>query len=276
MPETRLDTYLAIAKSRQELPSALFDDGTAEFRILKPTLFVFTSDWHLGAVGTDYNQFEQDTDHLASARGVLKDQLRILANGDFIDGYLPQGTPKNPFQVLDPVEQRAAAIKAFELIQPDWYCEGDHDMWHSQTMIQHSWLYDHAKSVGRPYVQWGGKLEVRTEKGTEKWLVRHRYPGSRAGHPTGPHKKLVSELGPARVAALAHTHSYPGVHKAWSQRREEGPFHAVQSGTYKIFDDYGKKIGAYEGEYGVPAVLIEPNGTITGYDKYEDGLNRLL
>lgn len=274
--EPRLGAYLDIARARQALPNALFDDHTTQLRVSKPTVIVFTGDWHLGAPGTDYARFEEDTHHLAAARAVLKDKLFIIGMGDFIDGYLPSGTPRNPYQVLDPSEQRQAAVEAFRLIQPDLYIEGDHDLWHSQQALQHSWLFDHTQAAGGFYAQWGTRLHLTTEAGTQTWLVRHRYPGSRSQHPTGPHKKLVSELGPATLAALAHTHSYPGVHRAYSVRRHEGSFYAVQSGTYKQYDEYGKKLADYQGEYGVPAVLVNPDGTLVPFDDFKDGLAHLL
>lgn len=280
--EPRLSQYLNIAKARQSLPNALFDDMEVPLHVTKDTVVLFTGDWHLGAPGTNYGQFEEDIHHIAAAKAVLKEQLFVIGMGDFIDGYLPQGTPRNPYQVLQPDEQRKAAMEAFRLIKPSVYIEGDHDLWHSQNLLEYSWLHDWTQREGGYYAQWGFKLKVTGQhlNGTtwkhDDWLIRHRYSGSRSAHPTGPHKKLVSELGPAKVAALAHTHSFPGINRAWSVRRHEEPFFAVQSGTYKKFDEYGKKLADYQGEYGVPALLIKTDGSILPFDDYADALKYVL
>lgn len=275
--EPRLGALLDIARARQSLPNALFDDQHVTLHVTKPTAVVFIGDLHLGAPGTDYARLEADVHHLAAARALHKDQLYIIGMGDYIDGYLPSGTPRNPYQVLQPDEQRQAATEVFNFIKPDLLIEGDHDLWHSQNALQHSWLFEYARDHGVQYAQWGTRLHVTYANNprTDPWLVRHRYSGSRSQHPTGPHKKMVSELGPATLGALAHTHSFPGFHRAYSTRRAEGAFHAVQTGTYKKYDEYGKKLAAYEGEYGVPAALLTPDGTLTPYDQYEDALSQL-
>lgn len=266
-----------IAKARQSLPNALFDDSQVQLHVTQDTVVLFTGDWHLGAPGTDYARFEEDVHHIAAAKAVLKEQLFVIGMGDYIDGYLPTGTPRNPYQVLQPDEQRKAAMEAFRLIKPSIYIEGDHDLWHSQSPLEYSWLYDYTQRNGGFYAQWGTRIHVTGEGWQHApWLVRHRYSGSRSAHPTGPHKKLASELGPAKVAALAHTHSFPGVNRAWSVRRHEEPFFAVQSGTYKTYDEYGKKLADYQGEYGVPALLVKADGTILPFDDYTDALKYLL
>ena len=214
-----LGPLMDIARARQSLPNALFDDQLITLTVKEPTLVVFTGDWHLGAPGTDYQQFEADIHHLAASKAVLGRQLFVLGMGDYIDGYLPAGTPRNPYQVLQPGEQRQAAYEAFKLLKPDVLIEGDHDLWHSQSMLEHSWVFDYAQEHGVKYAQWGTRLSIQTPETdrVQTWLVRHRYPGSRAQHPTGPHKKMVSELGPASLGALAHTHSFPGVNRAFAR-----------------------------------------------------------
>lgn len=271
-----LSTLLGSAQGRQQLPRALFDASVVPLDAKNGLLLVFWGDWHLGAQGTDYARFQDDVQKLATAKGFLGDRLAIIGMGDFIDGYLPSGTPKNPTQLLTPHEQRQATREVFELIQPSVLIEGDHDGWHTRQDVEFEWLFELAQDLKVPYAQWGTQLEVETQHDSVTVLARHRFKGSRATDAIKPQKNLHLELGPADVVALAHVHSNPGCFRVRAKRASEGAYTAVQSGTYKQYDDYAKKLGGYEGEYGVPAVLILPDGSRRTYDHYEDALDEVL
>lgn len=273
-----LKGLMAAAKHRQTLPSPLFDVEQVPFHLRQDTLFVFWGDWHLGAEGTDYDEFEQDLAALTVAKYMLGDQLQVVAMGDYIDGYLPSGTPKNPTQLLSPREQRLSATRALEAIDPLLVIAGDHDEWHSKQSVEHDWLFEVASTNGFNFAQWGSEVRVILPRTQEDLtiLARHRFKGSRGTDVLRPHKNAHMELGPADVVVLAHVHSNPGCYRTYSKRRKEGSFLAIQSGTYKIRDDYAKKLGGYVGEYGVPAVLIQPDGQLRSFDSYRDGLELIL
>lgn len=271
---TTLSTLLHAARERQNaMPSALFDHADIEQPIGEPTVFVFWGDWHLGAEGGDYTRFETDLQALQYAKTFLGDQLQVVAMGDFIDGYLPTGTPRNPTQLMSPREQRTAAIDALALVDPLIVLEGDHDGWHSRQDVEYAWLHDAAQRHGWNYAQWGTRISIKPAQGPARvMLARHRFKGSRATDTLRPHKNLHLELGPADIIALAHVHSNPGVFRTQAKRVTEGGFWAVQSGTYKIQDEYAKKLGGYVGAYGVPAVIIDQYGNINAFDDYQAAL----
>lgn len=265
---------MRIARARAAIPSALFDEDVVTLEAKEPTVLVLIGDMHLGAPGLDHDRLEQDVQHLSYAKKFLRDKLHIIGNGDFIDGYLPSGTPLNPYQVLSPAEQRRAATEMLDLLQPSWVIEGDHDMWHSKAPVEHSWLFEYAQRKGIPYAQWGGTLKIETKAGTLTGLVRHRYSGSTNGlDHLAPHRRLHSALGPADFTALNHFHSFAGAFKVYPKRRGEKQFWALQGGTYKLKDEHGKKLGLGPAEYGVPALLVHPDGHLQGFDRYEDALN---
>jgi len=239
-------------------------------------VLVFWSDWHLGAAGTDYKAFQNDLDTLTLARELLGQQMLLIANGDLIDGYLSTGTPTNPVQVLSPREQRMAATQVINRVRPNLVIEGDHDEWHRKQELEYDWLGDHCYDNDIPFAQWGTKITATTHAGEYRMLVRHRFKGSRATDSLRPHKNLHLDLGPADLVALAHTHSQPGVFRVHARRRHEGEFLAVQSGTYKILDDYGKKLGYTGADYGVPAVILHPDGRVDKFDSFQDALQVLL
>lgn len=276
LPEA-LVALLGSAKARQGLPSALFETQAVHLDVMEPTGIVFTGDWHLGAQGMAYDRFERDLGQLAYAKRLLKDQLHIIVMGDLIDGYLPVGTPRNPTQLLSPREQRKAAVEALKLLQPTLVLEGDHDSWHSKQDIEHDWLYDACALSGWNYSQWGSELRLHTnEHRPIRILARHRYNGARTNDHLKPHKNLHLEHGPADVVALAHFHSNPGVFTTFAKRPSEGRFYAVQSGTYKYLDDYGKKLGFEPGAYGVPGLVIYPDGAISVHDEYDTMFTELV
>ena len=272
-----LKTLIATAKAKQALPNALNDDAHVIQTLTKPTLLVFWGDWHFGAQGMAYDQFEIDLSALQTAKHVLGEQIQVIGMGDYIDGYLPTGTPKNPTQLLSPGEQRQAAQEALKAVQPLVIIEGDHDMWHSKQDLEYNWLHEFAMREGFNYAQWGMKLEL-VLPGAKSFtcLIRHRYKGSKASDNLKPQRNLHLNLGPADLVALGHFHSSPGVYKTHALRRHEGVFLSVQSGTYKLSDDYGKKLGYVQADYGVPAVLVYPDGKVESFDDFNEGVNRLL
>lgn len=268
-PERDPLMHLRDAARRERLPSSvkgpvthLFEQGDEPFAV------VFTGDWHIGEAGTDHARLARDVELLASLKAEYGDRLRIVAMGDYIGGYMRSKTPANTHQILDPREQREAACEALRLIRPDLVIEGDHDGWHSRQDDQHEWLAEFCEDEGFAHVQWGATLEFLTGSGwTPRILARHRFDGSRRVNPDLPQINLHGQFGPADVVALAHVHSNPGVRVARPKRHTEAEFFSVQSGTYKVFDEYAKKLGLGSGEYGVPAVLIDPHaGTITPSD----------
>jgi hypothetical protein len=265
-----LTGLLTAARARQDaVPSALFDHAEVTLEISHPTIFVFWGDWHLGAEGTDYTAFETDLQALRFAKSFLQEQLQVIAMGDYIDGYLPSGTPKNPTQLLSPREQRAAAVDALKLVDPLVVLEGDHDGWHSKQDVEYAWLHEASMASGWNYAQWGTRITIQPEDGPERViLARHRFKGSRATDILRPHKNLHLELGPAEIVALAHVHSNPGVYRTMAKRVNEGEFTAVQSGTYKVHDEYAKRLGGYTGAMGVPAVIIDERGHIHPHNEY--------
>lgn len=268
--------YLQIARQRAALPAALFDDPVVTWQVDEPLVLVLFGDQHLGGVGVDYDLLEQDLDLLRLARHELGDRLKLLVNGDVIDGYMPSGTPANPYQVLSPGEQRAAAYAMFDHVKPDVLIEADHDNWHSKQSLEHSWMYEYARANHIYFAQWGMKLILKCAPRDVVGLLRHRYKGSVATDHLKPHKNLHKDLGPADFTMVNHFHSFAGVYKTHSVRRNEPPFWAIQGGTYKRLDDYGKKIAGTEADYGVPALVVYPDGKLDPYNKFEEALTDVL
>lgn len=243
--------------------------------LTKPILLTFWGDWHIGEAGTDHIRLRDDAQLLYKAREEFGNNLALIGMGDYIGGYMKSKTPSNNAQVLNPAEQRRAAKGLIEVTRPDIVIQGDHDEWHTRQDTEHEWLQEICEENQMLYAQWGIGFRINTarENFNPTVLARHRYKGSRAANPFMPQIKLQSEQGPADIVALAHYHSSPGVTEQRAVRSTEGSFLAVQSGTYKQFDDYGKKIGVGNGEYGVPSLIIIPEeGEIMKFNELSEAM----
>lgn len=236
-----------------------------------PYAVVFTGDWHIGETGTDHARLRRDTETIAALKGEYGDGVRVIAMGDYIGGYMRSKTPGNNDQILTPTEQREAACGALSLIRPDLVIQGDHDEWHTRQDDQHEWLHELCVAEGLNYAQWGASVAFESPSWTMRLLARHRFAGSRAANPDLPHINLHTQWGAADLVALAHVHSNPGIRTQRPKRQVDAPFLAVQSGTYKVFDSYAKKLGLGNGEYGVPVVLVNPQqALITPFQSLDD------
>lgn len=238
-----------------------------------PIMLTFWGDWHIGEAGTDHIRLRDDAEILYRLRQEFGKNLTLIGMGDYIGGYMKSKTPSNNAQVLSPSDQRRAAKGIIEVTRPDIVIQGDHDEWHTRQDSEHEWLQEICEDEGLVYAQWGIGFKINTalKNLSPTVLARHRYKGSRTANPFMPQIKLQSEQGPADIVALAHYHSSPGITEQRATRSTEGKFLAVQSGTYKQFDDYGKKIGVGNGEYGVPSLIIVPEeGEIIPFDNLKD------
>ncbi len=265
---------LSVAKTRQKY-SRIQDTRGLSLTRKPPVYLVFTGDWHLGAPGTDYDLFERDLEALVRLKNRLGESLVVVGMGDYVDGYTSSGIKVEHDQVLSPWEQRSAAKKALELIKPDLVLIGDHDFWLSGGEEGYNWLHDWAMETGMPYAEWGGEIEVWTGKKVWRLLVRHRYKGSVSGlDHLRPHKALYAEAGPADAVVLAHFHTRTGIYQVSPIRRKEGSYWAIQTGTYKLQDTYGRKVSSSPAEYCVPAIKLTDQ-KLTPYESFLEVLDEL-
>ncbi len=265
---------LSVAKTRQKF-SRIHDSSLLSLVRESETVIVFTGDWHLGSPGTDYHRFEKDLEALVKAKKRLGSKLVVVGMGDYVDGYTSKSPKAEHDQVLSPWEQRLAAKQALELLKPDYILVGDHDFWMSGGEEGYNWLHDWAMERGVPFAEWGGEVEIWTGKRVWRLLVRHRYKGSVGGTDhLRPHKNLYTEAGPADAVVLAHFHARTGAYRVSPVRGTEKPYWAIQTGTYKLLDTYGKKISANTAEYCVPALVVNDHG-MKAFDHFEEALGEI-
>ena len=238
----------------------------------EPVVFILWGDLHIGGAGVNHTALLSEMNSIKTLRE--QDNSIVLAlNGDLIDGYIKGSGHANNEQVLDLDEQRAFATYVITELQPELTLSADHEAWSITSGTEINFTKDVCTKENLNYAQWQAKLTIKMDNGvTKSILVNHRYPGKTAMNPTKHLSKLHTERGPADIVCCGHYHSNPGAYNLHPLRQNEDKFLALQNGTYKIGDGFGMKINDYQGEYGIPAALILPNGNVMGFDHYSEAV----
>lgn len=238
----------------------------------EPTIFCSWSDQHIGAAGVNHQALLAEVHALEEIRQEDPNFILVL-NGDLIDGYIKGSGHANNEQVLDLDEQREFGKYIIQTLRPELTISADHEAWSITSPMAVDFMKEVCEDAGLNYAQWQAKLVIKMDNGVQKTvLVNHRYPGKTKLNPTRHLQALHAERGPADIVTTGHYHSNPGAYKLNPTRQNEDQFWGLQSGTYKIGDGYGMKINDYQGQYGIPAVLILPDGNVLGFDHYTEAV----
>lgn len=238
----------------------------------EPTIFCSWSDQHIGAAGVNHKALLNEVHNLRDIRA-SDDNFILVLNGDLIDGYIKGVSHDNNEQVLDIDEQRQFGKYVIETLRPELTISADHEAWAINSALQHNFTKEVCDAAGLPYVQWQAKMVIKFDNGlTKTALINHRYPGKTKLNPVRHLQALHTERGPADIVTVGHYHSNAGAYKLNPLRQNEDQFWGLQTGTYKSTDAYSMKLNDYQGEYGIPALLIMPDGTIHGFDHYSEAI----
>ena len=269
---SRIEDLVKIADLKRSVSQANQQyEFTVEVRN-EPVIFCSWSDQHIGAAGVNHQALLNEVNELKRIRTMDQNFILIL-NGDLIDGYIKGTGHENNEQVLDLDEQRQFGKYVIETLKPELTISADHEAWSVTSPMEVNFTRDVCTANGLNYAQWQAKMIIRMDNGiTKTALINHRYPGKTKINPTRHLQALHSERGPADIVTTGHYHSAPGAYKLNPIRQNEEQFWGLQSGTYKIGDGYGMKLNDYQGEYGIPALVIMPDGSIHGFDHYSDAV----
>jgi predicted phosphodiesterase len=220
----------------------------------KPIGIAFWGDWHIGARGVDYNQFDKDKELIFDTDG-----LYCVGTGDYKD---------NQNALIHPggVTEQTATPGMQDLLVSEFFKElsgkmlaavrGCHDDW-DKRLSDKDFLAvmcdsEHADCVNLWH---GGGVNINLGKINYKIRVRHKYKGESELNTTNAQRRLLDAFGPSDVIALGHKH-YPDL-QVTEKMKQKVTF--LRSGTYKIYDEHGQKIGGYQGTIGVPIVILFPD-----------------
>ena len=234
----------------------------------KPIGIAFTSDWHIGNLGSDYERLLQDTNLMAETKGLF-----VFTLGDEFDNYIAASPAGGQMEAIAPPSlQKELAIERMEKLKGKLLASllSCHSSW---SLINDD--FDFAKyaanHLGILNLGFGGIVTISLNKVNYKFGLRHKYPGG-ISNPIAMHTKWLQNNEWVDVVANAHYH-HPFVGIGAFQGKK---VHFIRSGSYKVKDRYGEKLGGYEGIPGCPVVVLFPNkNKILAFDELEKGIEYL-
>ena len=236
----------------------------------KPVAVCFTSDWHLGSLGTDYKRWREDFDYLCDTHG-----LYTITVGDLLENKIRFRNIRAIFsQVLSPEQQdvalQAAAeklIRGRKLLAVGW---GNHDNGGNEHAAGYDWsrrLFDVERV---PYFVGVGLIRLhvgfdREDCQTYTILMNHTPRGKSQYNKNHGNIKSYLNTYPADVCVSAHLHqpaisvdnAYPLAHAvgdSFGGRRI-----CIATGTYNTEADYAIRWYHGSGSVGAPTVLFWPD-----------------
>jgi hypothetical protein len=220
----------------------------------KPIAIAFWGDWHIGARGVDYKAFDDDMKAIIETDG-----LYFIGMGDYKDN-------QNALVHASGVTEQIATPGIQDLLVKSFFIElrekaiaiirGCHDDWDKKTDDKDFVSTLCSEEVADSVNLWhGGGITIKLGSQQYKIRARHKYKGESELNTTNSQRRLLDAFGPADVIAVAHKH-YPDMQNL---DRMEQKVTYFRSGSYKVYDEYGQKIGGYRAKWGVPVIILKPD-----------------
>lgn len=225
-----------------------------------PIALAFPGDLHIGVEGVAYEEMEADFKALGAAEG-----LYAIGMGDY--AHNPKlklgGRSTNLYKMVMPdCEGQYRGVEFILGYIPEWLglITGCHDDWDFQVSGDRR-IENLCEKLDTANLWHGAVIHIAL--GETKYLTdydilaRHRYKFESSMNVSNVHRQAFNQLYPADVIAIAHKH-FPMQEKRprWMGRKDVVN---VRGGSYYRWDDFGQKIGGYEGIAGVPIVLLYPD-----------------
>lgn len=148
---------------------------------------------------------------------------------------------------------------------------GCHDDW-DKKLSDKDFIEELCKTTDSINLWHGGMLTVNIGYETYKIAARHKYKNESSLNTTNAQRNMMNDFGPVDVVALAHKH-FPDLQIL---DRMGGKVVYIRSGSYKKYDEFGQKIGGYEGKKSVPIEVIFPKEhKVVPFQELEDGITYL-
>lgn len=262
------DAMIAMQKAQQQLSTRQVK-ATVNISDDKPIGIAWWSDWHEGAVGTDYNLLEHDTQLIRSTEG-----LYWIGGGDYKDNYIT-GTHAgaNFEQIIQPGMQDLAVKRRMRMVADNCLAlvRGCHDDWDKKQGDKDfiSTLCEITDSVNLWH---GGDLFINLGEQKYHWKCRHKFPFKSSLNIENAMRRIMEIQGPCDVAAEAHLHN-----PYCMERHLMGEYrYLMRSGAYKVWDEHGQKLAGYKGKPGVPLMIMYPDEhKLVGFRDLEKGIEVL-
>lgn len=204
----------------------------------EPVAIAFLSDLHIGSAGTDYEAVRADAQMVRDTPGMY-----AIFHGDGMDNFI--------IGKLQAIQRgQALGFDAERLLFEDWinmvapkliaWVEGNHDLW-SEKLVGINPNRKHLDDVRMLWDRHQCVFDLHHCGFTRKVKIRHKWKYGSVFNPT--HGLQVGwERGddPYDIAVGGHTHRGTMCHAFYRHGQIR---HAILTGTYKTYDDYGAELG---------------------------------
>lgn len=263
-----IDAMLALQEAQDALDTKQVT-ATVQIDDDKPIGIAFWADWHIGGKGVDYDLFQSDLEAIKACDG-----LYVIGVGDYKDNYLSYGPAGAQYeQIIQPGMQDVIVLHYWEQVKDKVLAlvMGCHDSW-DKKMSDRDFIAACAQVANAINLWHGGMLTIKLGKQVYTGHIRHKYKYESSLNTTNAQRRLMEIYGPVDFACLAHLHN-PEI----GQRNLMGAMRwFLRSGSYKIWDEFGQKIGGFKGMPGVPVLILYPNQKrIDGFIDLQTGIDAL-
>jgi len=224
-----------------------------------PIVVVFSSDWHLGSLATNYEEFERNIDFILNTPNVY-----MVIIGDTIDNFL-QFPDKSALlsQIMNPRYQKYMLksildelLRKNKILAVGW---GDHDS-RFEEKLSGSDVIQELTANSVPYFAGKGVLCIEVGKQRYSCSVMHRSRFNSSINETHGSSQEYRFFVPADINVTAHQHSpaYTVCYRMPVAREAGlgcgGQVILIRTGSYKEKDIYSLR-GWNKGQIGTPAVI---------------------
>lgn len=235
----------------------------------RPIGIAYSGDWHLGGFGTDHEKFLEDREII-----VKTDGLYLIGMGDYKDNNLQAGHKGAIYQqVVPPGAQDLLVIDTAKYLKPKAlvFVRGNHDDW-STAVDGKDFMQEVCLEAEAVNLWHGGVVYLTIGDFTYKIGVRHKFKYESGLNTTNSQRRMNEQLAGCDIVAVGDKHYVDMQRKVHMGRKTTW----LRSGTYKIVDEFGQKIGGYEGEWGVPITVLFPDKKrVIAFDDFYDGVEYL-
>lgn len=232
--------------------------ATVKFQTDHPIGILLSSDWHIGAVGTDYETLSRDMELVLDTP-----DLYLVTLSNMIDNITwkdTSGLIQNDEQMdyaADIIRELVDKQKLLTFVGSPCH-EGFTKKATGHDVVKND-IFKYAKDNGVPYFPNGGVLSVVLNDNPETTYslgLAHKGRGGSGKFAITSNSNIFERKWATDIIAVAHTHQ----NEAFQCTRYEWPaprqLTFVRTGAYKVDDEWGEGQGFGKGQIGHTVVLL--------------------
>ena len=254
-PDISWEEQIEIFKNMDRLASLHMQapsEVIIEIKTGLPIASVKTADWHLGDVGTDYDQFKEDVEFIRDEPGMYVD-----VGGDGYHNIIQPSKVGSSHNQMPVSPQRGLFFLSLkQLIDKIKVLRtGNHNYW-STMAVGEDWENEMARRLKILYMKHFGVIHWKIGNQTYTELAMHKGRFNSSFNLTHVCKQYQRLYRPdARIVTVEHHH----IAAVEQYRYNDKECVAIRPGTYAVFDDWAQQEGYYGAHVANPTVIMFPN-----------------